>query len=318
MKSMHILRTIIFSVGVLLASCVSQFDTEQSPVATVPFSPLAIGPTLESATPPPTNESARTPTRITIPTLSEMEGIESFTYLIEEDVCELPCWLGVVPGQTDFTDVENNFSRFNAIAYTNISSQWSVIRVFFPNFESATFDIDTSVAFADDGRVSRILVAASTYKDKISNPDFNNPDFQRLLQRYFLSEVFVRHGIPEKIFLDTTQIAADTSGPYPFVIWVVYPQQGFLLRYQGLNSDIGANIRICPMQSRIEIKIWDREKSNYEEFIKDDRALGISTSLGPQPIEVVTEFDIESFVERFKNGDTNTCFDTPSSIWPPN
>ncbi len=128
--------------------------------------------------------------------------------------------------------------------------------------------------------------------------------------------IFTRYGAPEKIFLDTTLISADPATNYPYVIWMVYPQQGFLIRYQGNNVKIEDSIRICPMQSKIEIRIWDVGKSSYEEFMKDDRALGISTSLGPQPIESVTDFDIESFYETFKAGQLDTCFETPASIWP--
>jgi hypothetical protein len=70
------------------------------------------------------------------------------------------------------------------------------------------------------------------------------------------------------------------------------------------------------MQSRIEIKIWDVEESSYEEFIKDDGALASPFSLGPQPIENVTDFDLQSFYKMFKDGEIDTCFETPSSIWP--
>lgn len=324
MKSTYILRTrLIFAECLFLASCALQNNTTQPPVTALSTSPSVNASTLISVTSFPTDKPTEVPTLTPVPTLSEQDGLETFVNLIEkDDKCKLPCWLGVVPGQTDFDEVVNKFSQFSAIARTGLSSglssQWVVIRVFFPNFEAATHDIDTIVAPAENGKVSRILVAASTYQDKNGPLDYNNPEFQRLLQRYFVPGIFIRHGPPEKIFLDTTLIAADTSGPYPFVLWVVYPQQGFLMRYQGLNSKIGDTIRICPMQSRIEIKIWDIKILSYEEFIKGDRALGISTSLGPQPIESVTDYDVESFYETFKSGRVDTCFETPASIWPPN
>ena len=89
------------------------------------------------------------------------------------------------------------------------------------------------------------------------------------------------------------------------------------LRSEGIRVQLnGDNLEICPMQSRIEIKIWDVLQSSYEEFIKDDRASGITTSLGPQRIESVTDFSNNSFYEMFKSGNITTCFETPLAIWP--
>ncbi len=314
MKSIYINFAIFILAFLALTGCGLQNDTTQPPVAILTTSPLLNTPTLM---PPPTDRPTQTPTLTPMPTLSEQDALETFINLIEKDSeCNLPCWLGVTPGQTKFEEVENIFSQFGTIAYTDFSSQRAFLRVFFPNFETARHDVTTIVIPAENGEISRILVDAAAYQE-ISGPiDYNNPEFQRLWQRYLLSGIFARYGTPEKIFLDTTRIVFDTEGPYPFVLWIVYPQQGFLIRYQGVNSKIGANIRICPMQSRIEIKTWDAEESSYEEFIKDDSALASPFSLGPQPIEEVTDFSIESFYEKFRSGVVNTCFETPASIWP--
>ena len=316
MKPTYILRTILTLASLFLAGC-GLASTSELPVAASTTSPSVNAPTLIFVTPSPTDQPTQTPTLIPIPTLSERDALETFVNLIKNDRgCNLPCWLGVTPGQTRFEEVENAFSRFSAIASTKFSSQSAFIRVFFPNFKTATHDTATEINPAEDGKVYRILVYAVAYQNINGPANYTNPEFQSLWQRYFMPEVFARHGVPEKIFLDTTLIAADTATAYPFVLWIVYPEQGFLIRYAGNNSKIGENIRICPMQSRIEIKIWDVEKSGYEEFIKDDRALGISTSLGPRPIESVTDYELESFYETFKGGEIDTCFETPASIWP--
>jgi hypothetical protein len=278
-------------------------------------SPLANTP--QTVTLSATEQPVQPPLLTPIPTLRPEEALETFADLIEKnDECDLPCWLGIIPGQTDSGEVVNKFSEFSAIANTNYSSEWASTRIFLPNFEAATHDIATNVAFAENGKVAQILVAASSYLDKNGPLDYNNPEFQRLLQRYFVPGIFMDYGQPENIFLDTTLIAADPAISFPYVIWVIYPQKGFLIRYQGNNIRVGNNISICPMQSRIEIRIWDVTRSVYEEFIKDDRALGISTSLGPQPIESVTDFDIGSFYEAYSSGRSDTCFETPASIWP--
>jgi hypothetical protein len=314
MKPMFILCVkITFVVCMFLTGCASNNKATPQPLITMPpASPLII-----TSTFPPVDITTQLPPSIPSPTLITQYGLDTFTNLIRNDGnCNLPCWLGIVPGQTSFDVVNSNFSQFSSIAYTNHSSQWATLRVFFPDFETAIYDINTTVSSAENGGVSKVLVTASTYLDKNGPLDYNNPEFQILLQGYFLSGIFARHGLPEKIFLDTTRVAVDTTLSYPFVLWVVYSEQGFMMRYEGNNSSDGKNIKICPMQSKIDIKIWDTKILNYEEFIKGDKAL--ATSLGPQAIETVTDFDIESFHEIFNNGNVDTCFETPTSLWPPN
>lgn len=312
MKFLYVLCTMLVFAVLILTGCGLQDNTAQQTSTTSTAFPFGDIPSL---TPSPIDQP--TQTLVPMPTLSEEDALGTFINLIAKDSeCDLPCWLNVTPGQTKFEEVENIFLQFSTIASIKSSSQSAFIRVFFPNFETAIHNTATEVNPSESGNVSRIRAYAVVNPDANGNINYSNPEFQRMWQRYFVPGIFLRHGVPEKIFLDTTLIAADTVTSYPFVLWVVYPQQGFLVRYQGLNTRIGDNIRICPLLSRIEIKIWDVEESSYEEFIKDDRALGISTSLGPQPIESVTDFDIESFYEVFKDGEVNTCFETPASIWP--
>ncbi len=315
MKPTPILPAILI-LTLFLTDCGLQNNTTQPPITTLTASPLINTPTVISLTPSPTDQSTQTPTLTPIPTLSEQDALETFINLIEKDSeCNLPCWLGVTPGQTKFEEVENIFSQFSAIASTDFSLQSAYIRVFFPNFETAVHDTVTEVYPASDGKVLKVLVYAGVDPKGIyENITFSNPEYQKMWQRYFVPGIFTSYGPPEKIFLDTTRVVADTPGPYPFALWIVYPEQGFLIRYDGVNSKIGDEIRICPMQSSIEIKIWYVERSNYEEFMKNAEAGGIS--LGPQPIEEVTDFSIESFYEKFRSGTVDTCFETPASIWP--
>ena len=316
MRFIYIFRTIlIFGSGLILMSCILQNNATQQPVILLTPSPLGNTPTSVSATSPLAEQPTQISTLTPFPTLSSEDALETFVNLIESDEeCNLPCWLGVTPGQTEFDEVENIFSQFSAIASTKFSSQSAYIRVFLPDFETATHDIATEVSPGENGKVSHVLVRASTYHDKNGPLDFNNSEFQRLLQREFVSAIFTTHGPPERIFLDTTRLSADPATNYPFVLWIIYPQKGLLIRYAGYNAQVGENIRICPMQSRIEIKIWDSKELGYEEFMKNDEAGGIS--LGPQAIESVTDFDIQSFYETFKGGEIDTCFETPTSIWP--
>lgn len=301
-----------------LISCYSK-ETINAPINYLTPSPSSLPIIGETKTPSIIKQSLETTTKTPFSTLEYNDALEKFINFVEKNIeCKLPCWLGIVPGKTEFNDAANKLTQFGSISYTEFSSERAYMRIFFPNFEAAIHDNASVITPASDGIVSHIWVYAGVDpKGKYEDINYSHPEYQKLWQRYFISEIFKTYDLPEKIFLDTTLIAADEAASYPFVIWIVYPQQGFLIRYQGTNEKIEDNIRICPMKSRIEITIWDVETSIYEDFMKDDSALG-SISLGPQPIENVTDFSQESFYETFKNGDLDTCFDTQASIWPPN
>lgn len=308
MKQIFTLRAIIvFLVSSFLISCIfkSNFTTQSSSTA-LPTSSL-------------TTENIQIPTLTYIPTLSKQDALETLVNLIESNEdCNLPCWLDIVPGEVKFNTAISIFLQFSTIAYIEFTSEQADLRVFFPDFEIAIHDTTTRVYSIDNENISHIWVYAGVDpKGNYDNVSYNYSEYQNLWKRYLVSEIFKTHGTPEKIFLDTTLIAVDNAVSYPFVLWVVYPQNGFLIRYEGINEKIGDAVRICPIKSRIEIKIWDVKMFTYEDFMKNDSAMN-SISLGPQPIESVTDFTIESFYNFFKDGNTDTCFDTPSSYWPPN
>jgi hypothetical protein len=250
------------------------------------------------------------PTPLPLPTLEAETAYTTLAEIIQGDAnCALPCWLGISPGKSSFSDAVNILSQFSAIAITEFSSRWAYIKVIYP-----TYYMTTLVYPANHGRVDHIVVDTSLNQDANGKVVYTDSLFREVWQKYSLAELFAQYGAPEKIFLDTTLITADPGSRYLYVLWVVYPQQGFLIRYEGENSRVGENVRICPLQSRITMTLWDPETSTYEKYIEGDMAMG--TSLGPQPIESVTDFDIETFYEIFKGGGFEACFETPVSIWP--
>lgn len=310
MKSSSSLQFFLLLILLTSASC----GIREDPSPMLVRSPEASGTSRIPAASSPTNEP--TPTEISAstppppPTLIPEDAYTALSESIPGDAnCVLPCWLGIIPGQTGFNDAGNILFQFNAIAISEFSSRWKYIKVIYP-----TYYMTTLVYPTNDDRVDHILIDTSIGPDANERVRYDDPWFRQTWQRYFLPELFRGHGAPEKIFLDTTLVAADPSSSYPYVLWVVYTQQGFLIRYEGDNLKFGDKIRICPLQSKITIKSWNPEMSSYEKYIEGDMAM--ETSLGPQPIESVTDFEIETFFEMFKESEFDTCFETRESIWP--
>ena len=270
--------------------------------------------TLEPATPAISSQPTSTATSVLeatlLPTLGVEAAYQELTNLIQEDPnCASPCWLGIVPGRTNFHDVENIFSQFSAIALIELSARWAYMKVIYP-----TYYFTTLVHPTTSGQIDYIVVETSPDLEANAQGLYTDPVFRKAWQNYYLPELFSKHGAPEEVYLDTTLTAADPASSYPFVLWVIYPKEGFLVRYEGYNLKSGEDITVCPLQSKIKIILWNPETSTYEEFLENDMAMG--TSLGPQPIESVTDFSTDAFYEMFKTAHFDTCFDTPISSWP--
>lgn len=297
-----------------ILGCYSHNDNTVSPTK-----PLEVSSTNIIVSPEMIGNSSPTPTPLVVstftlaPTFTAEDGYKTLESMIKEnDRCDLPCWLNVTPGQTEYRNLENHFLQFSEIGYTEFSSKYAYLDVEFP-----IFDLTTLVYPSSQKKVAYIKVETSITKTVEGyRSDYGNPTYVEMWETYFLPELVKKYGMPEHVFVDTTLWQPESKSNYPFVVWVVYSDLGFLLRYQGINQKVGENLAICPSQSSIRIVTWNPAISNFEQFIKDDEAM--ASSLGPQAIERVTDFDLESFYQLFKNGGLDSCFYTPAKYWPPN
>jgi hypothetical protein len=313
----------LFLISSMLTGCYQDDHATLTPAATAEVrlprsSPTNIAmlqsPTIQISLPP---AQTREPTITPLATLKSEDAYKTITTLIQaQDQCALPCWFGITPGKSNFDDANNYFSQFSEIGHIALSSNklslsdWVSLGVNFP-----TYTLTTQVYRASGGKVAYFTIDAHISKIQNEAPVYGDPAYVEMWHGYFLPEIFAKYGMPGKIFLDTTRLQAESTTNYPFVVWIVYPEQGFLLRYEGVNAKVGNNLRICPLQSDLSIISWRTETSTYERYIKDDMAMG--TSLGPQPLEAVTDFDVASFYDRFKNAWSGICFNNPAAFWPP-
>lgn len=267
-----------------------------------------------TATAAPTKEATIT----ALPTYSSEIAAEQFTMWFNQDKnCKLPCIIGITPGETSFADAANIISQYGINTYITIEGKEISTTTYFPNFENEIHRVDLSFYKSSEGVISRIRILGGV-KPQNGNANYEEPQYQRFWHRFFIPEILNTYGNPQFIYLDTTLQSAHLETSYPFALWLVYPQYGFYLRYEGWNSKNKDIIVICPNQSEIEIRIWDKKYFDHDFFLKDDSVLAKPFALGPQPIETVTSFTKDTFIEKFRTSNVDTCFETPAANWPPN
>jgi len=316
----------IVLLGLIVAAC-------SAPAQLTPFVPSP-GRTGEAAIvtpsslPAQTAEAPRTqaarmatasPTAVAaVATLSPERALEAFSALVQgESGCELPCWLDVLPGTTPVIDVRTRFAPFESIALTQFSPAMAYFRSEYVEERGymlarfPTYSISTTVYPHADSRAARIQVDASVGPARDGTQDHTDPAFRAMLHRFLLPQVLETHGEPGLILLDT----ADPPPIFGYVIWIVYPERGFWVRYEGTDKIVADLVRMCPLESAtISLEMWDPKVSTYHELIEGEGASAFS--LGPQPLESKTNLDTASFFLRFMDATAKPCIDSPAALWP--
>lgn len=235
-----------------------------------------------------------------IPTLPlrEKEIIVSELYQTNGG-CELPCWWGIVPGETEWQTAKD----FLSTLATNISTG--------TQFESDPFfsvEVDIPVPenlseygflrhtfFVRDGIILRIYPEGPWGTSKIGT----------------VSEILNSYGSPTEVLLDTLGYVFVAGDNYPFHVVLFYPEKGMLIRYYDEAELTDGYLIGCIQEDSGTPILWS---SKLElTFIE---ALGRRHSAQYYKLlEEVTEMDVETFYQTYLDSDTEICIETPTELW---
>ena len=113
----------------------------------------------------------------------------------------------------------------------------------------------------------------------------------------------------------------DKSPKETYLIAMYYPDQGFLVQYNGLASqNTGSNLVICPRELSVQLTTWDPDLSPTLEQVTY-RGTSI-TMIGDylyifKHLSEVSSITEEEFYETYRNPDFTECFETPAELWKP-
>lgn len=279
----------------ILVACSSNSGLEST--SATPYTSLSIATSTVTWTVAPTLN----PTSTKIPshpisTPSKIEKTEITLELLRtNNGCELPCWWGIIPNQTQWSDAEKFLKLFSDINLSE-SSTWSVYFAHSPLSTEFSEVYEVRTVFAvQDGMVKEIEAG---YFDEES---------------YHLPNFLSRVGQPTKILMLT--FSSDSGmppGKVPFIIALYYPQKGIMATF-GAEGDVkGSLIEACikkgpslflwsPMEYDRSVDYilgWDKDQEKYLE------------------IADATQLSTSDFYEKFSNTETPVCLQTPTNLWP--
>ena len=240
-----------------------------------------------------------TPIPSPIPTLSlaEKEAIASELYSTNAN-CALPCWWGIVPGETDWQTAKHFFTTIATEISTSAESETD------PQY-SASVDIPVPEDLSEIGFLRHTFIIKDGIIVEIK---LESPWGDRKINT--ISEILTAHGRPTEIWVDTWGYTFGNDY-YPFRVVLFYSHQGILVKFFDEAELTNDYLIGCPQNHSGKLILWSLELG-----LTFSEALG--RQQGPQyykPLEEVTEMDVETFYQTYLDPNTETCITTPAELW---
>jgi len=305
----------------LMVSCMPQrsYYTSTASVSTAatitpPRNPKPSETAVLTHTPTITPTPIPTITWTPFPTLPLQEKYAKIQNLLRtNNDCKLPCWWGIVPGKTTWSEAIRFLSPmiFHLTELEGSSDklvEYKINEALEP--EHLWFDVQNNV-----------VVWISTYQPET-------------YYTYQLHQVLGALGVPEQIFISARSTVGKFGAELPPAILVLdYSQIGVWAAFGYLPTRAGDNILICPhdfekttsiyelyrtVGGRLELFDPTRENRWGVPMIEVIGAYVDNTwgSEATSKLEDATNMTIESFYQTFVDPTSNACLETPVNLWP--
>ncbi|MGB8647103.1 MAG: hypothetical protein WCF84_17835 [Anaerolineae bacterium] len=249
------------------------------------------------------------------PTLTANERERRIRELLKTNGgCKLPCWWGITPGQTQWSEAQP-FLRALGTDPGNDPGRSGNIFHGLGGTDFGKSGISNDFSFIErNGTVESILIDTEGY--------YNHIAFQEAWQQFSPRQVITQYGRPSRVLLGTNQGFVEPPGgeTMGYFLWLFYDKQGFLIIYnEGVK--FAPTYHICPaVQNEAlgmsELRMTLHAPDNPTPLEKSYEAEFEYEKYAPRPIQEVAGISVEQFYKLFSQKDNLACFDTPRDIWP--
>jgi len=295
----YILIALLFATACSAEKTITPTVTLQPP-STASASPL----------PSPTQDIASlTPEPTEYPEALEEQKVRE--YLLTNNGCSLPCFWGIVPGNTSLEEALEFFQPFGITQYhgrsgQNIQNQYDVgLRIM------SQLVLNSASLFEENSKIVGIEVFGGGRPDEIST-------FWEIWAKYLPQEVIAQYGLPDRIWLDTyhNPEVPDSNRPIGYSLWFFYDEKDFLLAYSGITTK-APEYQVCLGNKSIE-KDFGNLSPYIELLIHTDLPLedfAIERDIG---VRFYSEKNVEIQIDEFRRMIDNRegCFNTPLEFQP--
>lgn len=311
---------LLFSVACLPTSSappndggIQQIPTaiETRQITPMPSPSTSITPTtlISETLPISTEKPSPLPATITetwqIPTPQGIGAKEQVLWLYEtNNGCKLPCWWGIVPGETDWQTAREFLEQFDQDIYRSPSSSTSSVSY------SVTIPLSLDVFIEERSELSLfvqdgVVEAIDTHVSIGDTP----PGY---LDLYTLPNLLTTYGPPAEIWLSTHSKPFENN-ELPFRLLLFFPQQGIMALFSDNGVKNGEYVSGCPQQNPASfLTVWFSKLAWTFEEVKNGASV---YNVDYLRLEDTTDWDVTTFYETFKNPDNTTCIETEAELW---
>lgn len=208
--------------------------------------------------------------------------------LATNEGCELPCWWGITPGQTDWQTVRSRYTAYGGTAFGVPSS-------------TPPWDYRLTHEFTQrDGKVESIHVQVRVY----GSPQ----PFVEDWRRYALDQVLTRYGTPSQVWLfllPAIEPGVDTG----YGITVVYDKLGSSIYYSGPARFVGERTLACPGFRNVDFMALYLQpapsNSRTQSVFPEGNPFVLS-------LQNATGLSLEDFYRTFRDPNSQACLDLPT------
>lgn len=295
------------SLGILSACIVSRSGTDfQNPAEktpdieeiqkTTPSREITIRPT-----PTLTQHSQTTVTGD--PTLDPMKARARLKDLFSNNAgCQLPCWWGITPGETDWETAYQDLVQFSLfIEQGGVGENVEGGKLVVTTNYTAYYEVGTSdnIGHTSFGIENQIVVGIEV--DRVGTE-----------LAYTLPQLLSSYGPPTEVWVRTYPRPIGESGFYlPLFLRLFYQDLSFVAMYSDNEATLlGNHITGCFLNGP-DLRIWDPIEQYTFSEIFDPWNLGISGL----PLLEASGMTIEEFVDAFSDPNYYPCLETEASLW---
>lgn len=267
-----------------------------------PATASAAPPTHSQTTPPkPSPWAPSTSTPRALGTLSATDAIERVSELLETNGgCELPCWWGIEPGRTRWSEAKRELSAFGA------------------SIDSSTFGVPPGitgnlVTLSDpNGSAGEIIQQQYIVRQDVVQVILSAP---RAAPQFQLRQLLSRLGVPGSVFLFS--LPQPYLGHLPVDLLLHYPEEGITAVYSAEGTVDGQMVVACSF-GQPYLWLWPEASRLTVEDVSNSYPAGPLPSDFRtlfRPLSEVSDLGIESFVSVFESSSPARCLETPSEAW---
>ena len=277
---------------------VTTMPTPKVVISLTPTPTMALLPTIQFIPTEPTAPLTPLPTNTLppLPTLSPEEAMAEVQRLYEtNNDCLLPCWWGIVPGQTDWITAKRFFESFSQITEPfapPTEPLWGVY-IYLPTKE---------ISAPHHYRI---------YGDIIIEME----GYIQMTPLFDPTTILATYGPPSEV-----RVAGGDN------LFFFYPEQGFLLQYEltdanGVTNEnrevINGVLHSCFVKPTTYLVVWSpADTFTFSERLEQTTHFNYYEDVPGLPLEEATGMTIDTFYQTFQNAEPPLCLDTPESLWP--